>query len=272
MKVPFRSTLFAALAAIHLSIVPAGSAGLKRADDPGSDGSGEAEKPAGKITRKISMDDGRVVEFGEKQRMQKEHGIEGQNVFSRIDFDNGKVVKVLAFVGNLVELASYTGDDAELTEQAKHAQTTLQLTGHGMVQKLGDAAAGADSTDDALEAVLEVAGRIAKGQFNKVREGGGSAKGAGELVAAMHEYLSAKNPELTKDAVRDMLGNLNAQEKAGLRKVPEVASIIERMRAERKPSEAEQKKVAEAQALAEAMLAGKLPERKEEPATEGATA
>lgn len=259
MKVPFRAMLAISLGSVF------------RADEPGSDGAG-AEKPPAKVTRKISMDDGRVVEFGEKSRMQKEHGVEGQNVFARIDFDNGKVVKVLAFAGNLCEIANYEGEDAAAVEQAAHAKVTLQLIGHGMVQKLGDAAAGAESTDDALESVLEVATRISKGQFNKVREGGGSAKGAGELVAAMHEYLAKSNPELSKDAVRDMLSNLNAQEKAGLRKVPDVAAIIERMRAERKPSDAEQKKIAEAMALAEALKQGKVPERKEEPTAEGATA
>lgn len=265
MKVPFR----AALIAVSL-------ASVFRADEPGTDGSGEAAKAPAKILRKINMDDGRVVEFGEKTRMQKEYGIEDSNVFARIDFDNGKVVKVLANAGNLVELSrkdEAEGATAEDAEIANSAKVTLQLIGHGMVQKLGDAAAGAESTDDALEAVLEVASRIAKGQFNKVREGGGSAKGAGELVAAMHEYLAKDNAELSKDAVRDMLSKLSPQEKAGLRKVPEVAEIIEKLRAARKPSEAEQKKVAESAALLAALKEGKVPERKaEEPAIEGASA
>jgi hypothetical protein len=234
------------------------------AAEEGEGGTAEDAKPEARKTRKITMDDGREVEFGEKTRMLKDYGIEGDNVWARIDFENGKVVKVYALAGNLpsmIAAGEVEGASEEAKKDADLARTALQLMGHGMVQKLGDSAAGAESTNDALEAVLEVGGRISKGQFNKVREGGGSAKGAGELVQAMFEYLSKDKPELTKDTVRELLSGLTAQEKAGLRKVAEVAEIIERLRAERKPSEGEQKKVAAAAALLAGLKEGKLPER-----------
>ena len=40
-------------------------------------------------SRKILMNDGRVVEFGEKQRMDKNYGVTPEGlVFIQIDFDN----------------------------------------------------------------------------------------------------------------------------------------------------------------------------------------
>jgi hypothetical protein len=138
----------------------------------------------------------------------------------------------------------------------------------GLVQKLGDAAAGAESTDDAFESILEVANRFNKGEWNKNREGGGTAKGSSELVVALTEFMQTQNPEgnVTKDTVRELLASLNNQEKASLRKVPEVAAIIERLKAERKPSKGEAERVEAGKALLSALAAGKVPERKTEDA------
>lgn len=252
-----------ALGLCSTSVVPAGSVGILRDSAPGEDGGGEAETSK---NRKIAMDDGREVVFGEKQKIQKEHGVEDGNVFARIDFDNGKVVKVIAFVGNLAEIAAQDSDEG------KAAGVTLKAVGHGLVQKLGDAAAGAESTDDAFEAILEVATRFQKGDWTKAREGGGSAKGASELVTALTEYMQSQaadeeaKAKITKDTVRDLLGNVSPAEKNALRKVPEVAAIIERLKAERAPTKAEQEKVAKAGELLKSLATGKVPPKAEEPA------
>ena len=88
-------------------------------------------------SRKIAMQDGRTLEFGENQKMSKEYGTDTEGgVFVELNFDNGETVKLT------VDPLSAIGK---------------QALGHGLAQKLGDAAAGAESTNDAYEAVLEVA-------------------------------------------------------------------------------------------------------------------
>jgi hypothetical protein len=256
-KSPILALLLPALAA--MSIVPHSPAGGQTfRDDSEPDGSGTGETTPAKPGRKITMDDGRELTFSEKSKIQKEYGTDKGNVFARIDFDNGKTVTVIAYAGNLAEIAA--GD----SDEKAAATVALQAMGHGLVQKLGDAAAGAESTDDAFEAILEVANRFNKGEWNKNREGGGgSAKGSSELVLAMTEYMQKQNPDtqITKDTVRELLSNLSAGEKAALRKVPELAEIIERIKAERTPTAKDAAKVAAASALLAGLAKGELPKR-----------
>lgn len=201
--------------------------------DP-STGGGTTEAPKESTTRKIKMNDGRDQTFGEKQKIKKDYGVRDGNVFALIDFDNGQSIEVL------IDPASEIAKDA---------------MGHGLVQKLGDAAAGANSTDDAYEAILEVAARLNKGQWTKEREGGGgSAKGASELVVALTEYLNKP-----KELVREMLQALSAADKMTLRKVKGVAAIIERNRAAKEPTKAEAEKLAAAEAALEKMRAMEAP-------------
>lgn len=186
--------------------------------------------------RKITMNNGSVIEFGEKQRMKKAHsvGADGQ-VTVVIDFDNGESVAVT------VSPTSATG---------------LAACGHGLSQKLGDAAAGADNTNDAFESVLEIASRLSNDQWFKVSEGGtaSSAKGSSELVEALVVVLGQ-----TKDAVRTMLGQLSQGDKMALRKTPRVAEVIERLKAERAPSKSEQEKAAAGVSLLDALTRGEMP-------------
>lgn len=194
-------------------------------DEAGVDGSDTGGTSTTTKGRAIAMNDGRTVIFSEKQKIKKDYGVKDDgNVFALIDFDNGQSVEVL------IDPKSKVG---------------LELCGHGTVQKLGDAAAGAETTEDAQEAVLEVAARLNAGVFNKEREGGGgSAKGASELVLALVEVMGQ-----TKDEVRDTLSKLSASEKMALRKVKPVAEAIEKIKASRSPSKAEAEKVKEAEAL-----------------------
>ena len=208
----------------------------------------EAEKSQTETKgRVVKMDDGRELSFGEKQKLKKDYGVREGNVFILLDFDNGKSIEVLMPAGSLVAMAA----------EDPVAQVALDLMGHGGSQKLGDAAAGAESTDDAFEAVLEVATRLNKGEFLKSRgEGTGSAKGASELVVALCEYLGKE-----KDMVREMLGKLTAADKMALRKVPEVATIIEKLRAEKAPSKKESERMEAASSLLASMREGLVPEK-----------
>jgi hypothetical protein len=180
---------------LSASVVPQSSIGILREGEPGDDGSkpGEPEPEVSK-GRKILMDDGRELTFTEKGKIQKSYGVKEGNVFALIDFDNSKSVEVLLPAGSLVEIAAQTVEGGASTTDAKLAKVALDAMGHGMVQKLGDAAAGAESTDDAFEAILEVAKRLSAGEWSKTREGssGGSAKGASELVQALEKYLACR--------------------------------------------------------------------------------
>ena len=176
----------------------------------------------------VAMNDGRTVAFGEKQSIAKDYGVTDGTVWVQLDFSNGETVRLE------VDPTSALG---------------LQALGHGLSQKLGDAASGAENVSDAFEAVLEVASRLSNGEWTKARaagEAGGSAKGASELVEALTKVLGQ-----SKQVVRDMLAKLKQGDKLALRKTPAVAAVIEEMRSTRKPST----KAAEAAAAGAALLA-----------------
>jgi hypothetical protein len=193
----------------------------------------ETSTPAAAAVKNlVKMKDGREIDFGEKAKMKKDYGFDPESglVWCRIDFANGETVEVR--VDPLADIGR-------------------QALGHGLAQKLGDAASGADSVEDALEAVIEVAKRTANGEWTKVREGsGGSAKGASELVQALVAVLNQP-----KDTVRTMLSSLSAAEKMALRKVPEIAAEIEKIKAAKAPSKTEAEKVAKGAGLLDALKA-----------------
>lgn len=204
----------------------------------------QATTPAAETstTTKVTMSDGRVVEFGEKSKMKKDYGFDEASglVWCRIDFANGEVVEIK------IDPASAIGH---------------QALGHGLAQKLGDAASGADSVDSAFEAVLEVAKRTANGEWTKAREGsGGSAKGASELVLALCKVMGQP-----KETVRDMLATLTAGDKAALRKVPEIAAAIEEIKAAKAPSKAEQERASKGSQLLAALRGATAAEGEDAP-------
>ena len=236
--------------------IPSHSALMGRAfrnDDAGSDGSTPSTESKG---RSIQMDDGRTIIFGEKTRLKKDYNQKDGNMSCVLDFDNGKTIEVLMPLGNLPEIAA-----DESNPLAGLAKVSIQLIGHGLSQKLGDAAAGADSVDDAYEAILEVAARLNKGEWSKAKgEGGGSAKGSSELVQALVVVLGHD-----LNTIRQMMATLTAGEKMGLRRLEPVAAEIEKIRAARAPSKKDQAKADQAAALLNALKSGTVPAK---PATD----
>lgn len=219
------------------------SAGMMfREGEPGSDGAG-TPAPA-KTTRKIKMNDGREVEFSEKGRMQKESYVEGDSMICRIDFDNSETVQIGLPLGNLLDLAK------EDTPDGRKAKMSIEAIGHGLKQKLGDAAAGAKSTKDALEDVISTAKQVAAGDWNKAREGGGGGGSSSELVEACVVVLG-KNLE----TVRTVLATLEPKEKTQLRRSPAIAAEIEKIRAAQKPTDADKAKEEAANKLLEGLRA-----------------
>jgi hypothetical protein len=198
-------------------------------ETPGAAGASTPVPASTKI--RVKMDDGREVEFGEKTKMLKDYSFDEATglVSTRIDFSNGRVVEVK------VDPASPIG---------------RQAMGHGLAQKLGDAAAGAETIDDAYESVLELAARVNKGEWTKVREGGGTAKGSSELLQALVIVLSK-----TADEVRAMLTNFTPAEKTALRATGPVAAEIEKIRAAKPNTE----KAKKGDGLLAALLGGAAP-------------
>lgn len=170
----------------------------------------------------VTMTDGRQVEFGEKTKLKKDYWTDAETgmVHARIDFCNGDTVTLVVDPTSAVGLAAL---------------------GHGLIQKLGDAAAGAETIDDAVESVVEVAKRVQGGEWNKTREGtgGGAAKGSSELVQALMVVMSQD-----RETIRTLMATLTNADKAALRKTPAIAEEIEKIKAARAPSKADAEKVA----------------------------
>lgn len=117
---------------------------------------------------------------------------------------------------------------------------------HGLVQKVSDAAAISkdDLTGDAdkdaatkLAAMSSVAERLAAGEWSK-RNGDGSGPVAGIIYRAFEEWALAmaakgKKTAPTPEKLRAVYDAKSRAEQLALRNVPEIAKIIERMKAER---------------------------------------
>lgn len=118
---------------------------------------------------------------------------------------------------------------------------------HGIVQKVSDAAAiskadlSGDAAKDAatkLEAMRAVAERISgpDGEWSK-RSGDGSGPVQGVIYRAFEEWAIARakkaKKELTPEQVRAVYDAKSRADQLALRTVPEIAAIIERLKAEK---------------------------------------
>lgn len=110
---------------------------------------------------------------------------------------------------------------------------------HGIVQKVSDAAAlGKDATPgDKFAAMNSVADRLANGDWSKSR-GDGSGPVQGIIYRAFREYVETmatkrKKPVPSDEEIRAVYDAKDRAEQLALRKVPEIADIIERIKAEK---------------------------------------
>jgi hypothetical protein len=156
----------------------------------------------------VQMEDGSTVEFTTKQRLVKTTAIDEETgkVSVRLDFRNGAV-------------RHFTIPDSLM----------LKFAGHGAEQKLGDAIAGEDDLDDAVEAVSELIVRLEAGEWSAKREKGAS-KGQSILLRAMVEAYAGKR---TADQCRAFLATKTPQEKRALRTAANLAPIIARLESEK---------------------------------------
>lgn len=196
----FRSSIFAIAALSPMfaaEAVPSETAAGTTAST-GKSSKTEAEK--------VTMEDGRVVEFAGKRKLLKEVILaEDPNGYPKVRFDfrNGKV-------------REFTVD-----------KLIPQFAAHGASQKIGDETAGEDDVDDMVLAVDEIIERLNSGEWSQKREGGGFA-GVSILMRALMEH-SGKDEATTKAFLKPR----SHAEKMALRQHPPIKAIVERLEAEK---------------------------------------
>lgn len=139
-----------------------------------------AEAPASKtVIEKVTMSDGRQVDFAGKRKMVKEgFAAENGDLAIRLDFRNG-------------ETRTYPLPSALIGQFALH----------GALQKYGDETAGESDVDDMVLATDKLDKRVQAGEWTVKREGGGMS-GTSVLIKALVEY-SGKTVETVKAFLED---------------------------------------------------------------------
>lgn len=162
------------------------------------------------VREQVQMDDGSIVEFAGKRKMQKTSSIssDGFTVTVRLDFRNGEV---------------------RTFEIEANAKLFAKFASHGIEQKLGDEIAGLDDVEDAVLAIDDLMSRLGDGEWGVKRETSGLA-GTSVLLRALVKH-SGKHP----DAIKTYLASKSTAEKLALRKNANIAPIIAELEANKKP-------------------------------------
>jgi hypothetical protein len=174
-------------------------------------GTAVSKKPA-TVVNSIKMQDGTVVDFPGKRKMQKSSfKADDGSLKVRLDFINGEV-RVVTLAPTLVE---------------KYAL-------HGAEQKLGDETAGETDVDDMVLAIDQLVGRLDKGEWTVSREAGGMS-GTSILVKALVEYNGR-----SVESVKQFLSDKTQAQKMALRGALKpnaqgvtLKSIVDRLEAEK---------------------------------------
>lgn len=153
----------------------------------------------------VTLTDGRVVEFGAKQKLQKNSTIEGDVVTTELIFRNG-------------EVRTFTPP----------ASLIARFVAHGIEQKLGDCIAGETDPDDQVLAVEDLITRLTAGEWNVGRSSSGSFAGTSILARALVEKSG-------KDAatIKEYLSTKTQAEKIALRNSSQLKDIIQRLESEK---------------------------------------
>lgn len=154
----------------------------------------------------VTLTDGRVVEFGAKQKLQKNSTIaEDGTVTTELIFRNG-------------EVRAFTPP----------ASLIARFVAHGVEQKLGDCIAGEVDPDDQVLAVEDLIARLGAGEWNVGRSSSGSFAGTSILARALVEVSG-------KDAatIKTYLSTKTQAEKIALRGSNQLKAVIQRLEAEK---------------------------------------
>lgn len=137
-----------------------------------------------------------------------------------------------------------------LTELPKDILTRLAC--HGLSQKLGDSYAGAESAEDAHIAASRVAEELKAGNWTSARASGTGAIRTTLLAEALARVASkATGSEVTIEDAREVLEEMEDEQKKDLRKDPGIQRVIAEIKVERA-------KAAEAKAAEESPEGGSM--------------
>lgn len=165
----------------------------------------EATAAKGKtVYEEVTMDDGTVVKFPGKRRLQKQSTVSDNNfdIHTKFHFRNGEVrhFKISA-----------------------NQELFARFAAHGIEQKIGDEVAGLEDVDDMILAIDEVIERLSSGAWTATRESNGLA-GTSVLARALVE-ATGKTPAAIKEFLK---GKSNA-EKLALRQNSKIAPIVAKL-------------------------------------------
>lgn len=156
---------------------------------------------------KISAEDGQSYEFGEKAKVKKQSYVT----------DDGVIVTKFVFRNGAVRTHMTQPGDKMIA----------RLAAHGADQKFGDEFAGVDDVEDCVLAFESMSSRLSKGDWSE-RKAGEGVSGTSLLARALAEL---KGRPL--DEVKAKLKDADPKVKAAAARQPDVAAIINRLKAER---------------------------------------
>jgi hypothetical protein len=152
----------------------------------------------------VQMDDGRIVDFAGKRKMQKESIFSADgSIKVRLDFING-------------ESRTVTLRDDMLAKYAAH----------GAEQKLGDEISGLDDIEDCIIAIDQLMERLDAGNWTVKREAGNSLAGTSVLARALVEKTGK-----SIDVIKSFLATKTQAQKVALRSDPSILPIVQRLEA-----------------------------------------
>lgn len=160
----------------------------------------------------------------------KEEQFAGERMINRtfsVDEGAGSASVRLAFRNSRV--ISYTvGPEDKIDGQS----AVLRFAAHGLIQKLGDEAAGAKSVDDAVEWIENLVDQLRQGKWSEGRAPGSGEAGASVLAQAIFIMREETGRPLTREKVREYLRTKTQKEKLQLRGNPKISAIIKRLEEE----------------------------------------
>lgn len=186
---------------------------LQNASEVGTAAEASPAAPVSKtVYTEVPMDDGRVVKFPGKRRLQKSAEVDDatNEISVRFDFVHG---------------------ESRIFKLSPSHVLFLQFAAHGIEQKIGDEVAGMQDPEDMVIAVDSVMERLQAGDWTARREENPMA-GASVLVKALVQ-MTGKDVAFVKAFLE---GKSNA-EKLALRNSPKVAPIIAELEKNKKPKE-----------------------------------
>jgi len=169
---------------------------------------------------KVSMEDGREVEFVGKARFYKDVLVKGKPIE---DLSSDEIASAtLADISVRLDFRNGTSRTYPL-----NPALGLHYAGHGAKQKYGDELAGEDAPDldDWAATTDRLHERLTGGEWTKARVGGGMA-GTSVLLQALMQFTGRTAAEV-KDHIKDW----TPEQKRQLRNDPEIKPLVDAIEA-----------------------------------------